>query len=212
MTNSKIHTEHLFFVIGVLRIRLDDARDLPLPPPLGTPVSNELLASVDVRDTNTIKGFGAFATNTIPKHTFLGFYEGQIVKTRSELDRLYSERFQESSSSVEINPPSIPKGRTKSNMIGSKGVELEYVISLDGGVTFLDGYERAMCKSIFTPAHMNHAEKGDKKQRNSRCNCIRLFNGSNGVAFFTNRVIEGGEELCFDYGRNFWSGRENSKM
>ena len=31
------------------------------------------------------------------------------------------------------------------------------------------------------------------------------------VAFFTSRLVEKGEELCFSYGDNFWADREDMK-
>jgi len=79
-------------------------------------------------------------------------------------------------------------------------------MSLDGGVTFLDGYDRAMDKSIFSPVHLNH-EDGEKEG----CNCMRLLEDDR-VAFFTSRCINEGEELRFDYGRNFWAGKEDTKI
>mmetsp|Transcript_56681 Transcript_56681/g.169337 ORF Transcript_56681/g.169337 Transcript_56681/m.169337 type:complete len:84 (-) Transcript_56681:185-436(-) len=83
---------------------------------------------------------------------------------------------------------------------------MDYVMSLDGGVTFIDGYDRAQDRSIFSPVHLNHVD-GDQEG----CNCFRLLEGTQ-VAFFTSRPIEGGEELCFDYGKNFWRGRERDKL
>jgi len=65
---------------------------------------------------------------------------------------------------------------------------------------------RAQDKRIFSPVHLNHADKGKEE-----CNVVRILEG-NRVAFFTSRDIAANEELCFDYGSNFWKGRENSKM
>lgn len=65
---------------------------------------------------------------------------------------------------------------------------------------------RAQNKNVFSTVHLNHADKNTPQ-----CNCIRLLEDDR-VAFFTSRVIEVDEELCFDYGSNFWSGRENEKV
>jgi len=65
---------------------------------------------------------------------------------------------------------------------------------------------RAQDRSSFSVVHLNHADK-----ESSSCNCIRLLEDDR-VAFFTSRRIMFGEELCFDYGKNFWSGREDEKI
>mmetsp|Transcript_24476 Transcript_24476/g.44275 ORF Transcript_24476/g.44275 Transcript_24476/m.44275 type:complete len:204 (-) Transcript_24476:369-980(-) len=82
----------------------------------------------------------------------------------------------------------------------------EYVMSIDGGATFLDGYERAQNRTIMSPVHLNHEDK-DK----DGCNCLRILENGN-IAFFTSRRIEVGEELCFNYGLNYWKDRENQKI
>lgn len=82
----------------------------------------------------------------------------------------------------------------------------EYVMSLDGGQTFLDGYERAQDRTTMSPVHLNHEDKD-----RHGCNCLRILENGN-VAFFTSRRIEAGEELCFDYGDNYWKGRESEKI
>eukprot|EP00546_Thalassionema_frauenfeldii_P021246 CAMPEP_0178902470 /NCGR_PEP_ID=MMETSP0786-20121207/4619_1 /TAXON_ID=186022 /ORGANISM="Thalassionema frauenfeldii, Strain CCMP 1798" /LENGTH=79 /DNA_ID=CAMNT_0020573733 /DNA_START=335 /DNA_END=574 /DNA_ORIENTATION=+ len=79
-------------------------------------------------------------------------------------------------------------------------------MSLDGGMTFLDGYDPAQNRVRFTPAHLNHADKGQ-----DACNCLRILEDGR-VAFFTARSIDVGEELCFDYGSSYWEGREAEKI
>mmetsp|Transcript_6259 Transcript_6259/g.10877 ORF Transcript_6259/g.10877 Transcript_6259/m.10877 type:complete len:81 (-) Transcript_6259:91-333(-) len=74
-------------------------------------------------------------------------------------------------------------------------------MSLDGGMTFLDGYEIAQDRSTFTPAHLNHQDKN-----HPGCNCLRICQHDL-VAFFTSRPTKAGEELCFDYGDNYWKER-----
>mmetsp|Transcript_9528 Transcript_9528/g.14196 ORF Transcript_9528/g.14196 Transcript_9528/m.14196 type:complete len:86 (-) Transcript_9528:150-407(-) len=85
---------------------------------------------------------------------------------------------------------------------------MDYVMSLDGGVTFIDGYNRAKDRTSFSTVHLNHADRGAPD-----CNCIRILDeNESAVCFFTSRDILTGEELCFDYGANFWSGREHCKV
>ena len=168
------------FQDGILRIQLDSAKNRPtiIPQP-GTQPSQQTITSIVVKDTGTRKGFGAFATNTLDKHTFLGFYEGETINGRNNLECILQNN-------------------------SRKG----YVLSLDGGATFVDGYQRAMDRTVFSPCHLNHEEQGTEA-----CNCKRiLLDDGKNVAFFTSRFIEIGEELCFDYGRNYWEGREQDKL
>lgn len=153
---------------GLLRIRLEDASDLPNMPSAQTSVAPQVLNAIEIRDTNTMKGFGAYCTQALAKHTFVGFYEGI---QRTSLDNLDNT---------------------------------EYIMSLDGGATYLDGYERAQDRSTFSLVHLNHADKPD-------CNCLRILQDQR-CAFFTARDIEQGEELTFDYGANYWKGREQDKI
>ena len=105
---------------GVLRIQLSTP-----PPALSTissssTIDSKILKSIQVRDTGIpAKGFGAFATEKIRKDTFLGFYEGELIKTREALDEIVEAR------------------KTANAM--------DYVMALDGGVTFLDGFKRFVC-------------------------------------------------------------------
>lgn len=80
----------------------------------------------------------------------------------------------------------------------------EYIMTLDGGATYLDGYERAQDRSTFSTVHLNHADK-------PACNCLRILQ-DNRCAFFTARDVASGEELTFDYGGNYWRGREQDKI
>jgi len=160
---------------GIIRIKYEkDNSDLPPVPEPGTQVSKQVLQSMEIRDTGTIKGFGVYCTRPLERHSFLGFYEGTLVESRKELDK--------------------------------KKTPKDYVMSTDGGATFLDGYERAQDRMAISPVHLNHKDKDTEG-----CNCLRLLQGRN-VAFFTSRQIEVGEELCFDYGDNYWKGRESEKI
>ena len=154
---------------GLLRIRTESDQGLPSMPPADATIDPTVLASIEVKDTGTVKGFGAFCIgNQLPRHTFLGFYEGTA---RTTLDGL---------------------------------TNTEYIMSLDGGATYLDGYERAQDRSTFSTVHLNHADKPE-------CNCLRILE-DNRCAFFTARDIAQDEELTFDYGANYWRGREQDKI
>ena len=80
-------------------------------------IDPKTLESIKVRDTDIPnKGFGAFAIEKIEKDSFLGFYEGEIIKTREALEE-------------------IVHARKATNA-------MDYVMALDGGVTFVDGFKR----------------------------------------------------------------------
>ena len=147
-----------------------------IPPPSA---KCRVMDRIEVRDTGTVKGYGAFCCHEpIPKHEFLGFYEGILRENVDGAD---------------------PTDRG------------DYLMTLDGGATVLDGYERAQDRSLFSPVHMNHADQ-------AMANCLRLLSDDDDgtalrrCAFFTARDINVGEELCFDYGENYWRGRENEKI
>ena len=178
---------------GVLRIRTPQAESSILPDALLQIASDakptpETLASIVNRDTGTIKGNGAFCVQPLSQHTFLGFYQGKRVTTNTMDDNG-------------------PNETNKTRQFG-QSLPNEYIMALDGGVTFLDGQERAQDRSVFTPAHLNHAKKTDRG-----CNCLRILTNDNtNVAFFTARDVEAGEELCFDYGDAYWEGRRQDEI
>lgn len=135
---------------GVLRIQTaatTATKDIPnlQIPPVGTKPLPQIINSIIVRDTGiSQKGYGAFVvasidnTDTdgeddggeangafIPKGSFLGFYEGDVIVTREALDDVVSKR-----------------RRANSENGAAVGAEMDYVMSVDGGVTFIDGYIR----------------------------------------------------------------------
>ena len=159
---------------GILRIQLESTDGLPPMPASDAKPLGETLGSIEIRDTGTKKGYGAYCMEKLPRHTFLGFYRGKRIVVAPTADA------------------APPRG--------------DYVLGLDGGVTFLDGYEAAQDRSNFTPAHLNHQDKGE-----DGCNCLRIAKDER-VAFFTSREVLAGEELCFDYGSNYWRGRKDEKI
>ena len=169
------------FAEGLVRIQTGPSEldEFPIPPK-GTEISESVLDCIQVRDTgDPRKGFGAFCVHqNIPAKSFLGFYPGKRVVRN--LDNLEASIVADNSG--------------------------EYLMSLDGGLTFLDGFERAQDRSVFAPVHLNHKDKDD-----DGCNCVRRF-AKGEVAFFTKREIQVSEELCFDYGTSYWRGREADKV
>ncbi len=109
---------------GVLRIQLAPGSALKVPPK-GTVPSFAILDCIQVKDTGVKeKGYGAFATGSIEKDAFIGFYEGDFISSREELDSIVSDR----RNSTEVNT--------------NVNAAMDYVMSLDGGMSFMDGYSR----------------------------------------------------------------------
>lgn len=193
---------------GVLRVRLkapdEERRELMRKisaSSSSSTASEAVRRSIEVRDTGVPgKGFGAFVVGDdgLSRHSFLGLYEGEVVRGRERLEE-------------------VVRRRARDDDDDDDGA-FDYVVSLDGGDTFLDGYERARDRSVFCPAHLNHADRGT-----DGCNCFRVLGEEEEeeedgedldgkVAFFTARDVSVGEELCFDYGDDFWVGREERKI
>jgi hypothetical protein len=57
----------------------------------------------------------------------------------------------------------------------------------------------------FSAGHVNHSR--------ARHNLVRwTHRGERRISFYTTRPIQPGEELLLDYGRRYWSGREQYEM
>ncbi|GAB0490553.1 hypothetical protein MMPV_001790 [Pyropia vietnamensis] len=83
----------------------------------------------------------------------------------------------------------------------------DYVLALDAEWV-VDGAAAAAAAratATYTPALMNHARLGAAVARVAR-------RRARAVGFVTTRSVEAGEELCWDYGRTYWSGREDEEM
>lgn len=117
---------------GVLRIKLEPQ---PLPagtevPPVGTLPEDDVIRAIEVKKVCDKKGYGAFAKNTFAATTFLGFYEGRRYTSREMLDEAMEDRtknIEESDLDEEVKKNMYPR---------------DYVMSIDGGVTFIDGFDR----------------------------------------------------------------------
>lgn len=83
----------------------------------------------------------------------------------------------------------------------------DYVVALDAEWV-LDGAAAAAAAraaAIYTPSLMNHTRLGSAVARVARRRARAL-------GFVTTRPVAVGEELCWDYGRTYWMGREAEEM
>jgi hypothetical protein len=105
-------------------------KDLVVPPftLIGSMVDDDILNNIEIEHTGIAeKGYGAFAKGTIASHSFLGFYQGRRYPSKEKLDEVMTERVQQIQE------------------MGDEGKHIypmDYVISQDGGTTWIDGFDR----------------------------------------------------------------------
>lgn len=105
---------------GVLRFGSKPNKNVPIK---GTSIDPYILSSIEVRYTGSeLKGYGAFAIADIEQDVFLGFYEGTKIESREALDAVIRERRKKAGQNCE-----------SAN---------DYIMNIDGGVTFIDGFDR----------------------------------------------------------------------
>jgi hypothetical protein len=86
------------------------------------------------------------------------------------------------------------------------GARSEYAIAVDS-MYVIDAKHVAVGTGEFTPAHMNHS------RRKQLTNVNRIhWRREQRVSFFTSRDVEVGEELRFNYGKSYWTGREDQEI
>ena len=89
---------------------------------------------------------------------------------------------------------------------GAAGGAADYCMRIDRTWT-VDGAGRAADTSAFSPCHINHARAG------RGANVVRATRrAARRVDLYAGRDIAAGEELLLDYGRLYWTGREDQEI
>lgn len=83
----------------------------------------------------------------------------------------------------------------------------DYVMKLDSQYVCDASASLGDGQYSFNPALMNHT------RLSKRLNVVRVWHKrKRTVLFYTSREVDIGEELCFDYGKGYWQGREHLEM
>jgi len=136
-------------------------------------------------------GLGAFATEPIKCFSYLGEYTGESFSLEQVKARFWNKRDQDSSDR-KWTKSRVERGETKTG---------HYLFELHDG-TFVDAEDTSV--SGWT-RYLNHASGGTHE-----CNCRPFTQTSidgdfHGPQFYAIRDIEVGEQLCWDYGKMFWT-------
>jgi len=148
-------------------------------PPETPPLGEEALA---VRAAGA-KGDGLFAAAAIEKDAYLLDYVGEVID-EAELYARYGD-------------PEDPRA----------AVGGAYVFEV-GDDAFVDGADPDRSNLA---RYMNHAPAGAANVRRERLGGPLRLPGTRcdrGVRFFAARDVAAGEELCFDYGADYWRGKD----
>jgi len=140
------------------------------------------------------KGLGIIAAVPIPMNTVVGDYVGEIL-TAEEKDRRYLE------SESHLRSP-IDDAWAQSRTDRGQSVTGSYLYGIvvpNGPALYMDAEDEY--ESLWT-RFVNHAPP---PVANIRPKSIHeSWNGKPRVWFLSNRDIAVGEELCFDYGDDYW--------
>mmetsp|Transcript_821 Transcript_821/g.1132 ORF Transcript_821/g.1132 Transcript_821/m.1132 type:complete len:226 (+) Transcript_821:73-750(+) len=150
-------------------------------------------ANVEIRVSSEEKGLGVFATSKIPIGTLIGCYNGETL-TYSQAEARYSWSEEAVKSEEDIQ-------WINSRVQSGQGLTGHYLFTMPNGdfVDAEDANVSSWCR------FMNHAE-----ERTEQCNVkafLRAETGDQIVEFplmYTIQDIDLNEELCFDYGVNYF--------
>jgi hypothetical protein len=189
--------------------------------PMGTPARRSLPADgFELREIPG-KGLGVVATKEIPPNTVVGEYTGEVLT-----ERTMKRRYERSVDGKEIHPEDVQwyqsrkeRGQTMTGdylyRIAVPPTQITWkdsdqvVVDDDGGggrsrpdaiyVDAEDEYE-----SLWT-RFLNHSPDPNLNGKSIH----ESYDGRPRVWFVTNRMVLPNEELCFDYGDDYWLPTDN---
>jgi len=168
-------------------------------PEMNTPAHQSIPDHLRVEDIPG-KGLGIITNEKIPAGTVVGDYKGEIM-TEEEKDRRYLESF------AHLRQP-IDEEWRKSRIDRGQTITGTYLYGVDvpnePSQIFVDGEDEY--HSLWT-RFLNHASPPA-----ANVNPKSLHQGIDGnprVWFVSIRDIEIGEEICFDYGDDYWLPEDN---
>ncbi|KAL3802188.1 hypothetical protein HJC23_001732 [Cyclotella cryptica] len=145
------------------------------------------------------KGLGIITTQSIPAGQVLGEYKGEVIDASTK-DRRYlsSQSHEQTPQDWEWRQSRLDRGQ------GVTGTYLYGVTQPNEESVYVDAEDEY--NSLWT-RFINHASPpGDNVDPKSSC---ETWNGEPRVWFVSNRDIDAGEEICFDYGDDYWLPDDN---
>jgi SET domain-containing protein len=145
------------------------------------------------------KGLGVVTKVRIPKGTVVGDYTGEVMSA-DEKDRRYLESLSHllTPDDFEWKQSRINRGQTIT------GTYLYGVVVPNGEAIYVDAEDEY--SSLWT-RFLNHASPPDNNVNPKSIH--QSWDGQPRVWFVAIRDIEVGEEICFDYGEDYWLPGDN---
>jgi len=177
-----------------------DASESPKSLTMDTPACRSLPDHLRLEEIPG-KGLGVITNVRIPQATVVGDYKGEVM-TEEEKDRRYLDSLSHLRQPVDEEwiQSRIDRGQTLT------GTYLYGVVAPNGSHIFVDAEDEYHIDVNWT-RFLNHASLPD-----ANVNPKSLHAGIDGkprVWFVSIRDIEVGEEICFDYGDDYWLPEDN---
>jgi len=162
--------------------------------PMNTPARQSLPDHLELRPIPG-KGLGVITKVPIACHSVVGDYVGEVITTQVK-DRRYLDvqKHLRDAHDVEWETSRIERGQTVSG-------DYLYGVTMPGGADpiYIDAEDEY--ESLWT-RFLNHASPPDNNVNPKSIH--ESYDGKPRVWFVANRDIQVGEELCFDYGDDYW--------
>lgn len=149
---------------------------------------------IDILETKDGKGLGAFAATAILSGAWVGEYAGEIL-TRDQVEARYWEK---------RKPKSEDRRWKKSRIQRNQGLSGDYLFDMYDDL-YIDGEDADVstwCR------FMNHAPEESKECNVETRSTQQIWDGEKIVQprlwYVALRDIQRGEEICYDYGEEYW--------